>query len=322
MAKIHISTIPSWIINKMAHRVKDNHTTDHEVTISSETDHVPGAVTVYMDILGRYQHQKELYSNDTHVGLFTHRDDWQNNFTNMDEWLKHHDHRVGWSKLDGIMVLCQRYNDVVRGYGYQGDVETIITSNASQDFNLSPVRLLVCQRGESAHYGKAFLLELVSKHTDLMQHFEFVFVGYGWRDAVEYLKNYGVAAKHFKMEEDLHAIENDVHYPRIYQNWYDWCDYLFIPILETGGPLSMLEAACCGKSIISSDVGFANYEVHNGIITYSAGDIKDCTMKLWALINERRCRARQIMLLNLSWENYANNVINFAVRVHKERLAS
>ena len=321
MSIIYINTIPSWIINKMAHRIKNHHTTEHDVVIRESGESVCGAINIYMDILGKYRRQKDGDPAGTHVGLFTHRDDWLNGFKYMDKWLSTNDQSLGWSRLDGIMVLCRRYYDILRQYGYGGELETIITSNASSDFGLSPIRMLVCQRGESAHYGKSFLMELASKHVSLMRYFEFTFAGFGWLDVVECFNSVGIRSTYVDITGDLHSDQNNVEYPFTYQSLYNWCDYLFVPILETAGPLSMLEAASCGKPIITSDVGFANYEIKPEY-SYVPGNVDECCSILDKIYMERLIRSSSVDALSLSWEQYANSVVNFAVQVYEKRVAN
>lgn len=83
-------------------------------------------------------------------------------------------------------------------------------------------------------------------------------------------------------------------------DFYNGLDYVLIPSLYEGGPLSAHEAIACGKPVISSDVGWMDRLPH---IPFKNGDPDDLRRVLLELVADRA--AQRITVLPYSWENWA-----------------
>lgn len=77
-------------------------------------------------------------------------------------------------------------------------------------------------------------------------------------------------------------------------------DYLLVPSLYEGGPMTALEALACGKPLIAPEVGFISELPH---ITYPTGDAVAVRRILTRLVEERAARSR--VAQPYSWDAWA-----------------
>lgn len=83
-------------------------------------------------------------------------------------------------------------------------------------------------------------------------------------------------------------------------DFYNGLDYVLIPALYEGGPMSVLEGLACGKPIIASDVGWVPDFPH---ISFETGNALSLRGVLERLVAERE-KLREPVLA-YSWENWA-----------------
>jgi glycosyltransferase involved in cell wall biosynthesis len=305
---INICTVRGWILRKLAMMITAKHQTIHNVSMPQPYVAFYGAPNLYIDVWNTYRNYKEYGSS--HVGLMTHNIDMTPDF-----WQKlHEEHK--WKDLDGIIVLGKRYEKILREEGYEGELISLVPGNFGHAFHAAPVKLLIAQRGEGLHYGKEFLRDLVDTYPHTMMQCEFTFLGDGWEDMVKTLEENGILAEHWKDSE------LDTSYPKAYQDWYGWCDYLFIPIMETAGPMCLPEALACGKPVICGDVGWAGYEFHPDFM-FTPGNVDEAASILKKIVQERAERRKRVVneKVDFSWETYATDVINFVAAVDDKVIA-
>jgi glycosyltransferase involved in cell wall biosynthesis len=84
-------------------------------------------------------------------------------------------------------------------------------------------------------------------------------------------------------------------------DFYNSLDYLLVPSLYEGGPMSVLEGLACGIPIISSDVGWASEYPH---IAFENGNAESLRRVLSELVSERQ--ALRSSVLDRTWEAWAD----------------
>ena len=306
--QISICTVRGWILKKLAMMVMAKHGTEHSVEIAEPYCAKEGKINFYLDIFNTYKGYKR--EGGTHVGFFTHRIDWQD-----PNWLKKLDEETEWSQLDGIITMTTEHTNLLHEYGYQGKIEQIVPGNFARSFRMSPLKLLIAQRGDESHYGKDFVIELLdSLKPDVYLNLEFGIVGDGWDEAIMKMRQLGITVENWK-DSDINT-----QYPASYQQWYDWCDYVFIPIHETGGPMCYMEALACGKPVLGTMTGlmkegsFCRFD--NRLV--APGDVTGMTNHLRDMLEERKQRrdlVKQHFGRDLSWDAFAKEVVEFIAEV-------
>ena len=83
-------------------------------------------------------------------------------------------------------------------------------------------------------------------------------------------------------------------------DFYNDLDYVLVPSLYEGGPMSVLEGLACGVPIISSDVGWVSEYPH---IPFENGDAASLRRVLTDLVAERE--ALRSSVLDRSWTRWA-----------------
>lgn len=83
--------------------------------------------------------------------------------------------------------------------------------------------------------------------------------------------------------------------PKFYQE----CDYVLVPSLYEGGPMSVLEAISCGVEVIAPPVGWVTEFPH---ISYPVGDV-DALCKVLDHLQTRR-NALHALATSRTWDNF------------------
>ena len=259
-----------------------------EMSMSHEAS--PNAdVNFYVDLQNTYFNQK----TNKDVALFTHAD------KNSSDWLIGLlNSRNGWS-LDGIVHMNKRYEKMSVEVGVDRPMTTIIPGETANLFPLKKTKIGIVSRGGFPGYGQHFLEEVFEKIDDnTLKHFKFFFLGDGWREGIEpILQKKGVEV----------AFMTDADYS-IYPKFYNTIDYLLIPSLYTAGPMSFQEALASGVPVISSDVGFCNYEFEADRV-YKPGDVDGLISILLDIWSKKFARRKQVEWM--SWKNYMTELKQF-----------
>ena len=231
------------------------------------------------------------------VGLFTHLD--------RDDTAAF---RPGWDKLDGIVHMARRYERVFAEQGwYPPERMTVIPPGQVTGFRLHPLRLGVCQRGGFPGKGDPFLFEaLANLSVGIRRHIELRIKGSGWDKSL---------AEWLPKLDSMKVVVDETERPQSYPVFYEGLDYLLIPSLWEGGPMSLLEALACGLPVIAADVGFVpdflgpEPTAEIGCHLFQPGDATGLRHILMSIVGERierRCRVE-----GLSWESYAEKLKAF-----------
>jgi len=229
------------------------------------------------------------------IGLFTHLD--------RDETAAF---RPGWDKLDGIVHMARRYERVFAEQGwYPPERMTIIPPGQVTGFRLRPLRLGVCQRGGFPGKGDPFLFEaLTGLPVDIRRHVELRIKGSGWdKSLAEWL------LKLDPMKVVVDEAEGQLSYPAFYES----LDYLLIPSLWEGGPMSLIEALACGLPVITAEVGWVP-EMTEGldyqdVFDFEPGNHRSLQTIITMLVEQKA--ARRARVAGLTWQSYAERLKAF-----------
>ncbi|WP_336269499.1 glycosyltransferase [Vreelandella arctica] len=82
--------------------------------------------------------------------------------------------------------------------------------------------------------------------------------------------------------------------------FYNDLDYVLVPALYEGGPMSVIEGLACGKPIISSNVGWVSKFPH---IEFENGSSESLRFVLQKIVYQRQQLRSSV--LDISWENWA-----------------
>jgi glycosyltransferase involved in cell wall biosynthesis len=304
--RINVCTVRGWILRKIAMMILSKHETIHDVVIGQPYCAFTDCVNLYCDVFNTYHDYKNEHGG-THIGFMTH------NITMEPGFWDELDENTGWRSLDGIVVMGKRYEEIMRDQGYTGEILVSIPGNFAHVFFPSPIKLLMAQRGSAIHSGKDFLIDLIDTYPNTMQKFEFSILGDGWEEAIKVMEENGIIVETWKDSDQ------ETFYPKAYQDWYNWCDYVFVPIMETAGPMCLPEALACGKPVICGDVGWAGYEFEP-THKFEPGNIDQCAGILRGIAKERDERRKQIdgEGIDYSWRIFATDVVNFIAKVDEK----
>ena len=129
---------------------------------------------------------------------------------------------------------------------------------------------------------------------EIIKNFEFVFVGKNWDDVINLYKNNGISC--------YVADEKYENYPKV----YDFIDYLLIPSLWEGGPMSVIEAYAKGVPIISSDVGFVKeFDVDYVYTPDNDNELNKILTGIYEKLINRRKKVE-----HLSYKSYAEKLVD------------
>lgn len=239
-----------------------------------------------------------------HVGFFTHLDrDSAASF------------RLGWDKLDGVVHMAERYRTMfVANKWYPADRMALLRpGEVAAEFPLKPVTFGICQRGEHEGKGRDFLPQVIEGLApDIKAAMRLSFLGKGWlpdgmggiEDGQQY---HGVSAYQWPEDRSLYA------------RWHQQIDYLVIPSLWEGGPLSMLEALSTGTPIIAAEVGWVpEFNRENGVIhMYPPGNADSLRAIIACSVGWRL--ARRTAVVGMSYRRYAEGVLAFFEKMRERK---
>lgn len=229
--RINVVTVSSgWILQKIAERIVEACPKNAEMFLSHNPRNDVDA-NFYMDLQNCYGGKTPVLD----IGYFTHLDEDSTNHLLQN---KH------WLTADYIIHMAQRYFDAFKKFYPETKMAVMKPGEVTENFELKKIKLGIIQRG--GYPGKGFYFMQKMANHEIMKNFEFLFVGTGWNDVINLYKNKGIKC--------YVADEKYENYPKA----YDFIDYLLIPSLWEGGPMSVIEAYAKGVPIISSDVGFVD----------------------------------------------------------------
>ena len=301
MAVIHPGS--GWILSKIAERIANCSDIFDLYSVDDTLERPTYDAYYYVDIQNCWNvEMKKQDPTATHIGMFTHLDkDDIRSF------------RYGWNELDGVVHMCKRYLEVFRREKfYDNDRMCVLYPGEVSDFLMRPIILGVVQRGGFEGKGDGFLQKVWNEtiNSSLRDNFSLMFKGQGWDKS-------SFDGINIFVDED----EDYESYKRFYQS----IDYLLIPSLWEGGPMSLLEALACGLPVIASDVGFvpdflSKSEDDNHHLYVSGDDkqLSDILMKI-AL---NRLFNRRYLVDHLSWDNYTARLLSFIDRVGTDKVLS
>ena len=240
--KINIVTVNSgWILQKISERVAAANPDVFQIS-SRPVGNVDA--NFYIDMLNCYRNKSPILD----VGFFTHLHEDSADF------MQSH-----WLSLDHIVHMCTRYKKAFQQFYPAEKMSVLYPGQVDEQFSPRKPLIGIFQRG--FHEGKGFDFMKSIAHYDILKNFKFMFVGSDWEEVADIFNNNSI-------ETRCHESEDYSEYPELYHK----IDYLLIPSLWEGGPMSLIEAYATGTPIISSDVGWVNtdfevdylYEANNG----------------------------------------------------------
>jgi glycosyltransferase involved in cell wall biosynthesis len=124
--------------------------------------------------------------------------------------------------------------------------------------------------------------------------FRFLFVGSGWDTVIDMFSRKGISVENIT-DEDYDS----------YPDLYNKIDYLLIPSLWEGGPMSVIEACAKGIPIISSNVGWVGTDFVVDHM-YEPNNMEQLTNILQDII--RPLERRREIVEHLSYAYYAKKL--------------
>tara|TARA_R110000765_G_scaffold317524_3_gene409902 strand:+ start:256 stop:1113 length:858 start_codon:yes stop_codon:yes gene_type:complete len=274
--KINIVTVKSgWILKKIAERICSSNEEVFQLSYSPK-DNVDA--NYYVDIQNCFTGKTKTLD----VGYFTHLH--ENSTSHVDQH---------YLCADYIVHMCQRYYDVFKDFYPEERMSILYPGEIGQNFNLKKPRIGVFQRGKDEGKGHFFMASLANY--EVMKQFRFLFVGSGWEDIVSLFLDNGI-------EVEYHRGEEYSEYPSLYEK----IDYLLVPSLWEGGPMSVIEASAMGIPIISSDVGWvgSDFEVDYIYEPNNHEQLISILNNIYTIIDSRRQRFSHI-----NYKTYGNKLI-------------
>ena len=284
---INIVTVRSgWILQKIAQRIFDELTKLCDCTITHEPD--PTAdINFYVDVGNCYTRK----TGGIDIGLFTHLD------LDSVEALN-----ASWLSLDHIFHMCKRYYNVFKDWYPASKMDVVFPGEISEGFALKKPCLGIFQRGGFVGKGEVFMQELSEQ--PIASNFSFLFVGSGWEPAVARLGHKGISVDNIT-DEDYEK----------YPDLYNKIDYLLVPSLWEGGPMSIIEASAKGIPIISSNVGWVGTDFIVDYI-YEPNNMKQLTNILEDILAPLQKRRKRVE--HLSYAYYAKKLLEVSERLSNE----
>ena len=265
----------SWILNIIARRLCEAAPSNFTLSYSPRED---VKANFYIDITNCYSRKSKVLD----IGLFTHlHEDCPSEI------------KEKWLSLDHIVHMCSRYSKMFEPYYPAEKMSVIPPIEIPQGFDLKKPRIGVVQRG--LHVGKGFEFMKRISNNKTLRNFKFTFVGSGWNEVISLFKKNEISVEYYENEDYS-------YYPDMYHSF----DYLLIPSLWEGGPMSTVEAFATGVPIISSDVGWINCDFDVDF-TYPPND-EAALIDILQLIHTK-LKSRRNKVEKFNYSDYANKVM-------------
>lgn len=283
MKKINVVTVTSgWILQKIAERIVAN----APPTVEMSLCHRPtmGGNNFYVDVQNCYHGP----TGGKDIGLFTHVH--ENNTKHlMDHWFQ----------LDGVIHMSDRNEQMWRKdprFNQRQFCWAAMPGEMPDGFKYKKRTIGIMQRGRYEGKGFHFMKQLVN--SNVARHFNWIFVGNDWEEVVKRLLEY-------QDVQVTYIPDSNAKWPETYQQTYEKIDYLLIPSLWEGGPMSVIEAASAGVPIIGARVGWVDREIPV-FRSFAPNDIEGC-IKILKELHEPQSSAQSIVQ-KLSYKEYARIV--------------
>jgi glycosyltransferase involved in cell wall biosynthesis len=168
------------------------------------------------------------------------------------------------------------------------------------------VTIGIVQRGDYEGKGFFFMLELLNDAGPLLRDWlHFVFVGKGWDEVVERYRKLGIEVTYIKKESS-----------HVYYGCYQKMDYLLIPSLWEGGPISLMQAYSQSVPIIAADVGWVpDHFAEEPWMMFPPGDRKALLDILERICSESA--ARRAVAEKFSYSDYAAKLLSVVEKLRK-----
>lgn len=278
--KVNVVTVRSgWILQKIAERIVENAPKDVEMKIS----HIPflGANNFYVDVQNCYH--GPIGRKD--IGLFTHVH--ENNTKHLKD---------NWFQMHGVIHMSARNEAMWRSdprFSPKQFCWAAMPGEMPAGFKFRKRTIGVMQRGKYEGKGFDFMKKLAND--PVAGCFNWFFVGNDWEEVIKKLMTWPDI-------QVTYIPDSSAQWPETYQQAYDKIDYLFIPSLWEGGPMSVIEAAAAGVPIIGARVGWIDKEVPV-FRSFAPNDIEGCINILNELY-QPQMKAWQVCE-KLSYKEYA-----------------
>lgn len=291
---IHIVTVNSgWILQKTSERLAKKFP---EIFTVGHSPSMLADANFYMDVTNCFQNKSPIID----IGFFTHLHEGSMMYAPYQA-----------IHLDHVIHKAQRYYDAFAANGFPKDKMSIaFPFEVEPFFTLKKKTIGIFQRGGFKGKGHDFLMSFFENN--IVSKFKWLFVGNGWeplKDKAEKLHD-GISFTHIK--------DSDLQYEQ-YPNLYHSCDYVLIPSLWEGGPISVIEAKTCGIPIISSDVGWVDQSEEFFVDhIYDLGDSKSLS-RLLSLINES-AEDRRLGVASINFENFKNHIVSIVEKIKSKNV--
>lgn len=244
---------------------------------------------LYVDMQNCF-HRK---SRTLDIGFFTHLH--ENDVRNL---------RKHWLDADFIIHMSRRYYNVFSEFYPRERMEVVCPADIHGTVKPRKIRIGVVQRGSHVGKGFNFMLELMDHANPVLRNWlHLVFVGTGWDEVVERYRSLGISVTYTKRESES-----------TYGEYYQTLDYLLIPSLWEGGPISLIQAYLRSLPVISSDVGWVpEHFVDESWMMYPPGDTQ-ALLDILERISSPYIARRQAVE-NLSYADYAARLRSIITRL-------
>lgn len=283
--RVNVVTVSSgWILQKIAERVveaglKQGH--NFELSYGPIFSATPFDARFYVDVQNCFWGKTDSLD----IGLFTHLHE---------NSLKHLDKR--WLTLDHIIHMCERYKYQFTPFYDKNRMSVMPPGQVDKAFSIKKPVIGIVQRGKYVGKGFDFMFSLST--LPIVKDFEWYFLGNDWAPVINEFRANGI--------EVYGASDDRMEYPNDYANAYSSFDYLLIPSLWEGGPMSVIEAKSVGLPIISANVGWAP-EMNVDYI-FEPGNTIELNSILTSIISPILRRRAEVE--ELSYDRYVKHLLN------------
>ncbi len=173
-------------------------------------------------------------------------------------------------QVEHCVSHAERYSKELREAG----IQNVTTIPPGVDLEVFKPKIRIGVIGRTYHTGRKGEA-LVAQVMDIPE-IEWRFTGEGWP------------------APSTHVADADM------PNFYNGLDYVLVPSLYEGGPMSVAESLACGVPVIGSDVGWVNEFPH---IPFENGNVKSLRKVLEGLVEQRNQLRESV--LHVTWDNWA-----------------